>query len=400
MQDKTNELLTALLGQIENKSDLDTIQSELFKRGVESLLKAEMTAHLGHQNGHTPKDNNIRNGYSSKTIKTSQGDQRIEIPRDRNSTFDPLIVPKHKSMTAELESCVILLYAKGVSNADIVDFMEKTYEVKYSTSQISTITNQLLADIREWQNRPLSDQYAVVWIDAIHYKIRQDGKVKSKACMVVLGIDMDGFQDILSLSIVENESASGWMTILDDLKSRGVQDILFLCSDNLSGITKAGEAVFPQSIHQICIVHQIRNSLRYVNWKDRRAIIKDIKAIYQSINEQAAKDALEVFKNNWNDKYPLAVKSWENNWSNLTAFLEFPQEIRKLIYTTNIIESFNASLRKHTKNKRVFPTDDAALKSIYLAAQQIKMKWEKSRHGWTQIRNQLAIYFESRIINL
>ena len=400
MQEKTKELLTALLGQIENKEDLDTVQAELFKRGVETLLKAEMTAHLGYGPGEVPLKGNIRNGYSSKTIKTSQGDQRIDIPRDRNSTFDPLLVPKHKSMTEELENCVILLYAKGVSNADIVDFMEKTYTVKYSTSQISTITNQLLADIKEWQNRPLADQYAVVWIDAIHYKIRQDGKVKSKACMVVLGIDMDGFQDILSLSIVENESASGWMTILDDLKSRGVQDILFLCSDNLSGITKAAEAVFPASIHQICIVHQIRNSLRYVNWKDRRAIIRDIKAIYQSINEAAAKEAFEIFKNNWSNRYPLAVKSWENNWTNLTAFLEFPQEIRKLIYTTNIIESFNASLRKHTKNKRVFPTDDAALKSIYLAAQQIKTKWKKSRNGWTQIRNQLAIYFENRIINL
>ena len=400
MQEKTSKLLTELLGQIENKTDLDTVRSELFKRGVETLLKAEMTAHLGYESGQTPKDGNIRNGYSSKTIKTSQGDHRIDIPRDRKGTFDPLLIPKHKSMTEELESCVILLYAKGVSNADIVDFMDQTYGVKYSTSQISTITNQLLADIRLWQNRPLSDQYAVVWIDAIHYKIRQDGKVISKACMVVLGIDMDGYQDILSLSIVQNESASGWMTILDNLKARGVQDILFLCSDNLSGITKAAEAVFPSSIHQICILHQIRNSLRYVNWKDRKAIIKDIKAIYQSANEQAASESLKNFKSNWNDKYPIAVKSWENNWSNLTAFLDFPQEIRKLIYTTNIIESFNASLRKHTKNKRVFPTDDAALKSIYLAAQQIKPKWEKSRHGWNQIRNQLAIHFESRIINL
>ncbi len=400
MQEKTEQLLTQLLGQIDSKEDLESVRSELFKRGVETLLKAEMTAHLGYPPGGEPSGSNIRNGYSSKTIKTGQGDHSIEIPRDRDSSFDPLLIPKHKSMTQELESCVILLYAKGVSNADIVDFMEKTYGVKYSSSQISTITNQLLSDIREWQNRPLADQYAVVWIDAIHYKIRQDGKVLSKACMVVLGIDIDGYQDILSLSILENESASGWMAILDNLKSRGVKDILFLCSDNLSGITKAGEAVFPNSIHQICIVHQIRNSLRYVNWKDRKAIIKDIKAIYQSINEESAKEAFEIFKQRWSKQYPIAVRSWEENWSHLTAFLDFPKEIRKLIYTTNIIESFNAVLRKHTKNKRVFPTDDAALKSIYLAFQQVKPRWEKSRIGWTQIRNQLAIHFEDRIINL
>ena len=400
MQKKTKQLLDELLGQIDNKEDFESVRSELFKRGVESLLKAEMTAHLGYAPGGEPKGGNLRNGYSAKTIKTPEGDHRIEIPRDRDASFDPVIVGKHKSMTEELEGCVILLYAKGVSNADIVDFMEKTYGVKYSTSQISTITNQLLGDIKEWQNRALADQYAVVWIDAIHYKIRQDGKVISKACMVVLGVDMDGFQDILSLSILENESASGWMAILDNLKSRGLQDILFLCSDNLSGITKAAEAVFPNSIHQICIVHQVRNSLRYVNWKDRRAIIKDIKAIYQSINEQAAQDAFDIFKQRWSAKYPIAVKSWEQNWEHLTVFLNYPQEIRKLIYTTNIIESFNASLRKHTKNKRVFPTDDSAIKSIYLASQQIKTKWEKSRHGWAQIRNQLAIHFDSRIINL
>jgi len=400
MQEKTNELLNELLSQINSKEELESVRSNLFKRGVESLLKAEMTAHLGYPKGAAPKGGNIRNGYSSKTIKTSQGDQRIDIPRDREASFDPILVPKHKSMTEELEGCVILLYAKGVSNGDIVDFMEKTYGVKYSTSQISMITNQLLSDIREWQIRPLADQYAVVWIDAIHYKIRQDGKVISKACMVVLGIDMDGRQDILSLSILENESAAGWMGILDNLKSRGVKDILFLCSDNLSGITKAGEAVFPNSIHQICIVHQVRNSLRYVNWKDRKAIIKDIKAIYQSINEESAKEAFEIFKQRWSKQYPIAVRSWEENWNHLTAFLSFPQEIRKLIYTTNIIESFNAVLRKHTKNKRVFPTDDAALKSIYLAFQQIKPRWEKSRIGWTKIRNQLAIHFEKRILDL
>jgi len=226
----------------------------------------------------------------------------------------------------------------------------------------------------------------------------REGKVISKAGMIVLGIDMEGKQDVLSIYIVETESATAWSTILDDLKTRGVKDILMLCSDNLTGLQKAVEAVFPKSIHQICIVHQIRNSLKFVSYKDRKKLVKDLKEIYRAANEQTAKQAFEIFKQNWNDKYPLAVRSWEKNWEQLTAFLAYPAEIRKLIYTTNIIESFNASLRKFTKNKKVFPTDDAALKSIYLAAQQIRKKWKKTRYNWGQIYNQLFIYFENRIL--
>ncbi len=397
MKEKTNQLLEELISQLQGKEDFDELRDQLFKRGVEALLNSEMTAHLGHRKGQKPTADNLRNGFSEKTIKTSKGEHRIKVPRDRKGAFDPVIVPKHKSMSQELEDCILLLYAKGMSNADIIDFIHHTYGVTYSTSQVSLITDQLLEDIRQWQQRPLADQYAVVWIDAIHYKIRHEGRVKSKACMLCLGIDMEGFQDILSMTIVETESASAWSGILDDLKSRGVTDILFLCSDNLTGLDKAVSAIYPQSIHQICIVHQIRNSLKFVSYKDRKAIMKDIKAIYQSANEQAARQAFEVFDQNWRSKYPLAVNSWERNWENLTAFLQYPKEIRKLIYTTNIIESFNAALRKYTKNKRVFPTDDAALKSIFLAADQIKKKWQKSRSGWAQIYNQLYLYFENRI---
>jgi transposase-like protein len=357
-----------------------------------------MDAHLGYQRGDVPITNNVRNGYSTKTLKTNKGDVTIDVPRDRRSTFDPVTVPKHQTITQELESAILLLYAKGMSNADVIDYIEKVYGVKYSTSQVSVITNSLLEDIRIWQSRPLQDQYAVIWIDAIHYKIRQDGKVMSKAAMVILGIDMEGKQDILSLHIVENESASSWMEMLTLLKARGVQDILFLCSDNLPGLDKAIEAVYPKSIRQICIVHQIRNSLKFVSYKDRKLIMKDIKAIYKADNIETAQEALLTFKEKWSHKYAQAVKSWEDNWDNLTAFLQYPHEIRKLIYTTNIIESFNASLRKYTKNKKVFPTDDATLKSLYWAAQQIRTKWEKSRFGWAQIYNQLYIHFENRII--
>lgn len=398
MKEKANELLDELLKHITNKEDLQNINESLYKRGVETLLRAELDSHLGYQHGTSPKAGNQRNGYSQKTLKTSQGDVLINVPRDREGSFDPVTVPKHKTMSKTIEESMILLYAKGMSNSDIIDFIEKSYGVKYSTSQVSIITNTLLDDINLWQRRPIDDQYAVLWIDAIHYKIRDEGKVISKACMVVLGIDMEGKQDILGLYVVKKESAASWMGIFNDLKHRGLKDILFLASDNLSGIQEAVRAAFPQSIHQICIVHQIRNSLKYVNYKDRKAIVKSMKEIYQASNEKVARAAFEEFKEEWKDQYAHAVKSWDHNWEALTAFLEYPPEIRKLIYTTNIIESFNASLRKYTRNKKVFPNDAAALKSIYLAAQQIRSKWKKTRFNWTKIHNQLYIYFEDRII--
>lgn len=397
MHEELEKQLEALIKQIGNKEDFEKVREQLLKRGVESLLRAEMTAHLGYQKGQSKPRGNQRNGFSEKTLKTQNGAQRIKVPRDREASFEPMIVPKHRSMSQELEDCIQLLYAKGMSNSDIIDFVEKTYGVAYSTSQVSLITNQLLEDIRQWQNRPLDDIYPIVWFDAIHYKIRQEGKVISKACMIVLGVNTEGQQDILSMSIVETEKASSWMTILDDLRQRGVKDIFFLCSDNLSGLDKAVEAVFPKSIRQICIVHQVRNSLKYVSYKDRKKMASDIKAIYQSANEEMARQALAVFKENWSGKYLPAVTSWENNWDNLTAFLAYPKEIKKLIYTTNIIESFNASLRKYTRNKKVFPNDDAALKSIYLAAQAISKKWNKSRFNWAQIYNQLYICFPDRL---
>lgn len=397
MNTELEKQLEALIGEIKNKEDFEKVKEQLLKRGIESLLKAEMTAHLGFGKGDSVIANNHRNGFSEKTIKTQDGEQRIKIPRDRESSFEPIVVPKHQSISQELEDCIQLLYAKGMSNNDIIDFIESTYGVHYSTSQVSIITNQLLEDIKLWQNRPLEDVYPIIWIDAIHYKIRQDGKVISKACMIVLGVNTEGQQDILSMSIVETEKAAAWMSILDDLRLRGVKDIFFLCSDNLSGLDKAVEAIFPDSIRQICIVHQIRNSLKYVSYKDRKAIMVDIKAIYQADNEAFVKEAFEVFKQNWEDKYLSTVKSWENNWQNLSTFLNYPKEIRKLIYTTNIIESFNASMRKYTRNKKVFPHDDAALKSIYLAAQSISKKWKKTRFKWGQIYNQLYICFPNRL---
>lgn len=397
MNDKTNQLLDSLLKEIKTPEEFNQLRDQLFKRGVQTLLSAEMDAHLGYSKGETPPEDNIRNGYSEKTLSTQKGEVTIKVPRDRHATFEPVIVPKHKSMVQEIEDMILLLYAKGMSTTDIVEFAEQTYGVKYSAMKVSLITNNLLEDIKEWQQRPLESIYAVIWIDAIHYKIRHEGKVISKAAMLVLGIDLEGRQDILAIHIVTNESAASWAQIFNDLKLRGVQDILFLCSDNLTGLQQAVESCFPQSIHQICIVHQIRNSLKHVSFKDRKSVTADLKAIYQADNIKQAEAALENFKSIWGNKYSQSVKSWTNNWDALTAFLDYPPEIRKLIYTTNIIESFNASLRKFTRNKKVFPNDESALKSIYLAALQIKPKWKKSRFNWPIIYNQLYIYFENRI---
>ena len=394
---KVDELLDSILDQVDDKSSLMEIQDKLFKRGVEALLNSELEAHLGYEKGDKPASENVRNGFSEKTLKTDKGDVLIKVPRDRNSSFDPVTVRKHETMTETIYETVLLLYAKGMSNSDIVDFIEHTYGVRYSTSQVSVITNTLMEDIQAWQSRPLQDQYAIVWMDGIHYKIRQEGKVISKAAMIVLGVDLAGKQDILSIEVVENESASNWMDMFKDLNMRGVEDILFLCSDNLPGLDKAVEAIFPKSIRQVCIVHQIRNSLKFVSYKDKRAIMTDIKAIYQADNQDQAHQAFETFKSKWKGKYDRAIDSWDENWDNLTAFLDYPPAIRKLIYTTNIIESFNSTLRKYTKNKKVFPNDQSAIKSIYLAAQQIRKKWHKKRRGWNKIYNQMYIYFEDRI---
>ena len=399
MKKTTDNLLNELIDKIGNKEELREVQDQLFKRGVENLLKAELSAHLGfkpYQKTEQTKSNN-RNGHSPKTLKTQSGEVLIQVPRDRNGTFDPLTVKKHSKMSEDLEQTILLLYAKGMSTNDISDFIEQTYGVSYSKSAISLITDSLLNDIKEWQDRPLEKVYPIVWFDAIHYKIRQDGVVKSKACLIVLGVNIEGEQDILGLRIFENEAASVWMEVFTELKVRGVEDIFYLCSDNLKGLDNAVEAVFPQSTRQICIVHQIRNSLKFVSYKDRKKIISDIKKIYKASSEKAARQAFEEFKAAWQDKYHLAVKSWEDNWENLTAFLHTPEQIRKLIYTTNIIESFNSSLRKYTKNKKVFPTDDAAVKSIYLAAMQIRKKWRKKRWGWANIYNQLTILFPDRL---
>ena len=399
-KDKQIKLIEELLSTVNSQAEFDALFDSMKKRGIESLLRAELTEHLGYDKNvkSTHRRENTRNGTSAKTVKTANGEFLIDVPRDRDGSFDPVTVPKHKRISQKLEDVILHLYAKGMSTQDITDHMEELYGVRYSNSAISSITNQLLEDIKQWQGRVLDPVYPIVWLDAIRYKVKHENRIINKAILIVIGLKSDGKKEVLGLWVYQTESAAFWLEVLNDVKARGVEDIFIVASDNLKGLTKAITSVFPLAITQICIVHQIRNSLKHVSWKDRKKLLADLKKIYQASNDQGAKIALDEFKSKWDDKYAYITKSWERNWDNLTHFLAFPQEIRKIIYTTNVIESFNAVLRKFTKNKKVFPHDDAVLKSVWLAVQQVTKKWTMRIRDWGLIVNQLSILFPDRFI--
>ena len=394
---KQDVLSAEFFKQFKTAEELNSFVKEIQKRGIEQLLEGELDAHLGYQKHHNSSSENARNGYSSKKIKTEQGEQAIQIPRDRDATFNPMLIPKRKSMVDGVENVIISLYSKGMTNADIEEQIREVYGFEVSTSTILRITEKITEDILAWQNRPLEPIYLVVWMDAIVFKVRENSKVVNKAIYLAVGLRRDGKKEVLGMWLGKNESAAFWMSVLTDLKSRGVEDILITATDNLNGFTATIQAVFPQSTTQICIVHQIRNACKYVVWKDRKPFTKDMKDIYQAPNEQAAKAAFESFKNKWKDKYSYAIKSWENNWQELTAFLQFPVEIRRIVYTTNLIENLNGKIRKYTKNKLSFPTDQAVQKSVYLAIREATKKWTMPIRDWGIILNQFLIIFEDRL---
>jgi len=362
------------------------------------MLKAELDDHLGyekHQAKEKPGDN-TRNGFSKKTLKTNIGDIPLDIPRDRESSFDPVIVPKHQRMSSRIEQAIITLYSRGMSTRDIEATVKEIYGVELSEGSVSNITNTIVEDIKEWQQRPLEEVYFVIWMDGIVIKIRHNGKVLGKTIYLIIGLRKDGLKEVLGMWISETESASFWMNVLTDLKARGVEDILIACTDNLAGIRQAINAVFPEAVTQLCVVHQIRNSSRYVVWKERKQFIADLKLVYGAINKEAAYDALQEFEKKWGSKYGYAIKSWKDNWEELTAYFNYPMEIRKIIYTTNAIESLNSSIRKYTKTKTVFPDDQSAMKAVYLAINNIQQKWTMPIRSWGIIINQFIIKFGDR----
>lgn len=385
------------LKQFKSGEELELFLGELHKRGIEKMLEGELDAHLDYEKHHRSDNPNGRNGTSKKTIKTEYGESEIMVPRDRDGSFEPQIVPKRSRLAKGIESIVISLYAKGMSNADIEEQIKELYDFKLSTSAISKITDNLTEDILAWQNRPLEAQYLIVWMDGIVFKVRENSRVVNKTIYLAVGLKHDGRKEVMGMWLGGSEAASFWMGVLTDLKTRGVEDILITVTDNLKGFTKTISAVFPQAATQICVVHQIRNACKYVVWKDRKGFAKSMKPIYEAPNREAARAALEDMNKLWGTKYPYAIKSWEDNWEELTTFFDFPSEIRKIIYTTNLIENLNGKIRKYTKNKMSFPTDKALKKSVYLAIFEITKKWTMPIRNWPIILNQFMSIFEDRV---
>lgn len=399
MQDMQDKTIRELAKGCRSVEDVHEMLKNLFKDTIQEILEAELDNHLGYEK-HSLEGNNTgnsRNGYSKKTIKTKFGETELTVPRDRNGEFEPRVIKKYETTSNQLEEQIIAMYAKGMSTRDIEDHMRDIYGIDVSPSMVSKITDKILPMIAEWQSRPLDRIYPVVFLDAIHFKVRKENRIVNKAAYSVLGINMAGQKEILGIWIGENESASFWLSVCNELKNRGVADILIACKDGLSGFSEAISKAFPQTEIQLCIIHQIRNSLKYVSYKERKEIIADLKKVYQALTLGEAELAFNNFKEKWGKKHPVIIRSWENNWLELTAYFKYPYEMRRLIYTTNIIEGYHRQLRKVTKTKTAYPTDESLIKIIYLATVEASKKWTMPVREWSSCLSQFTIYFEDRL---
>ena len=397
-REKIRELLQS--SGVSSMEDIRNLFKETIAEFVENGLDAELDDELGYSRyDYKNKDtDNSRNGHSSKTLRTSFGDVEVSVPRDRKGQFEPQILKKNQtSISQDVEEKILSMYAKGMTTSDIEAHIRDIYGIEVSDTTISRITDKILPVAKEWQQRPLKSIYTVVFMDAIHYHVRSEGQIVKKAVYIAIGINLDGRKDVLGMWVGENESAKFWATVLNGLRNRGVEDIFIACTDNLTGFSSAIEAVFPKTEIQNCIIHQLRNSVKYVSYKDIKALMADLKAVYAAVDEAAALDALDTFSERWDKKYSKISQSWRDNWANLSTYFKFPQEVRRLIYTTNTIEGFNRQLRKVTKSKSVFPTDDSLLKMLYLAMMDITKKWTGRRQDWSVIYAQMAIFFGDRI---
>ena len=397
---KINEAVDILIGSDSDFSNVlgkEGLIKQLSKCILERALEAEMQAHLGYDRYERNASENARNGSFKKNLTTENGQLELEVPRDRKGSFEPVVVKKKQTRIEGLDDKIISLYAKGMSVSDIKIQMQELYGAEISESLISRITDDVIDEVKLWQSRALESVYPIVFFDCLVVKVRQDKRIINKSVYVALGIDLSGRKDVLGLWISDNEGAKFWLNNLTELKNRGLSDILIACTDNLTGMSDAIAAVYPKCEHQLCIVHQIRNSLKFVSYKDRKELSADLKPIYQAVTEDEAQSALEYFEEKWGKQYPQIAKSWYNNWDNLMIFLQYPEAIRRIIYTTNSIESLNNQLRKVTKNKRVFPSDESVFKTLYLTIEYITRKWSMPIQNWNEAMAHFLIKFEDRI---
>ncbi|GKX28603.1 IS256 family transposase [Vallitalea longa] len=400
-----NNLITKEQAQsiIEN-NDIKTPQDimgalkNMFKDVIQEMLENEMDETLGYERyDHDQPKSNYRNGYSQKKVRSSLGEIDIDVPRDRNADFEPKIVPKRKKDISDIEKQIISLYARGMSTRDIHEQMNELYGINVSADMVSRITDKLIPTIKEWQGRPLEPIYPFVFMDAIHFKVRTEGRVINRAAYVIIGVNLDGMKDVLGIWIGENESSKFWLNILNQLSSRGVKDVLIFSVDGLSGIKEAIQTVYPQAEIQRCIIHQLRNSFKFVSYKDYKEFTRDFKEVYRASSEDLALLKLDELEDKWGSKYPHALTSWRKNWDVLCTFFKFPDDIRRIMYTSNVIENLNRQYRKVTKSKCIFPTDTSLQKMLFLATDKATKKWTQRYRGWDKILNQLTILYNERI---
>lgn len=399
LNENKRNIIAALIDEydIETAEDIQAALRDLLGGTIKSMMEAEMDEHLGYQNYERSDSDNYRNGTKSKKVRSNYGEFEIDVPQDRNCSFEPQIVKKRQKDISEIDQKIISMYARGLTTRQISDQIEEIYGFECSESFISDVTDKVLQEIDDWQKRPLDEIYPIVFIDAVHFSVRDDNRIKKLAAYVILAYTLDGHKDVIGLEIGENESSKYWLGILNGLKNRGVKDILLLCADGLTGMKEAIEAAYPETEYQRCIVHQIRNTLKYVSYKDKKAFANDLKSIYQAPDEKTGYEALQEVKAKWNPKYPNAMKSWELNWDVLSPMFKFSKEVRTLIYTTNAIESLNSTYKKLNRQRTVFPSDRALLKALYLATLQATKKWTQNIRNWGKVYGEFSIMYEGRL---
>ena len=390
-------LAKELAKSLKTADDLNNFSQALKKLTIETALNAELTAHLGHEKSNPRRGSNARNGYSAKRLLTNDGEFELNTPRDREGTFEPLLVKKHQTRITSMDSQILSLYAKGMTTREIVETFKEMYDADVSATLISKVTDAVKEQVVEWQNRPLDALYPIVYMDCIVVKVRQDSTVINKAVFLALGVNTEGQKELLGMWMAENEGAKFWLSVLTELKNRGLKDILIACVDGLKGFPEAINTVYPDTHIQLCIIHMVRNSLKYVTWKDYKAVTSDLKMVYQAPTEDASLQFLDDFGQKWDEKYPHISKSWLANWSNLNTFFAYPMDIRKAIYTTNAIESLNSVIRHAIKKRKLFPTDDSVKKVIYLAILSASKKWTMPIQNWKAAMSRFNILFEDRL---